>query len=136
QEDRSLRVARQGEKIQTDSQEAGEAESIDVSVWDLLEAFGRVLEATGQTATTVELTTDDTPQEVVMQRIMNRFQSSEQGSPREEVPLGEFVEHGANRAVIISLILAILELVKLGRDRRVAGTDTPRDNHEYLGAFQ
>lgn len=121
-DERALRFARPGEKIKPAEAEENQPDEdglIDVSLWDLIEAFGRLLEATGQAVHTIEMTYDDTPQEVVMDRILKRFAPPGQ-PPREEIKLSELaVGQTLNRGVIVSLVLGILELVKRGAIRAV-----------------
>ncbi|MCE5279325.1 MAG: segregation/condensation protein A [Planctomycetaceae bacterium] len=78
----------------------------DVQIWDLLSAFGRLMDAIGQTARQHEVIYDDTPQELHSQDILDRL-------AREGALSFSQIFHGrTSRSEIIGLFLALLELVR------------------------
>jgi len=112
-EERAKMFARTGEKPPAD-EAAPEEELREVSVWDLLEAFGKILEATGG-AQRLEITVDSTPQKDVMDQILARLAAEAAAGRPAEVTLTQLVkEHNATRGRLINLFLSILELVKEG----------------------
>jgi len=115
---RARQVARPGEKPR-DAPDSDPDDLRDVSLWDLLEAFSRLLAATGAPPTAIEVVYDDTPQEEVMRRILTAFDAAPGRPARREVPLEDLAERPLDRGVVVSLILAILELVKQGVLRAV-----------------
>lgn len=76
-----------------------------VSVWNLLEAFDSIMKATSLTADISHIT-DDTPIDLYQIEVLHRLQS--EGAMRFE----RIFEPSANRAVMIGLFLALLELVR------------------------
>jgi segregation and condensation protein A len=76
-----------------------------VSVWDLLEAFDTICRATG-TAVETRHIKDDTPIDLYQIEILHRLQ--EEGSMTFE----RIFEAKPNRAVMIGLFLALLELIR------------------------
>jgi len=76
-----------------------------VSVWNLLEAFDSIMKATSLTADISHIT-DDTPIDLYQIEVLHRLQS--EGAMRFE----RIFESSANRAVMIGLFLALLELVR------------------------
>jgi len=76
-----------------------------VNVWDLLEAFDSICKATG-TLTDISHIKDDTPIDLYQIEILHRLQT--------EGPMSfeSVFESGANRAVMIGLFLALLELIR------------------------
>ena len=112
-EEHSLRFPRPGERLPEQTPE-GEAPAIEVSLWDLIDAFGRLLEATGQTISEIELTTDETPLEAVAERILRTFDDG-----RAEATLADLLPRPFHRGMLVSLVLALLELVKQGAVRLI-----------------
>jgi segregation and condensation protein A len=76
-----------------------------VSVWDLLEAFDSIVKATGANIDISHIK-DDTPIDLYQIEILHRLQT--------EGPMSfeRIFESGANRAVMIGLFLALLELIR------------------------
>ena len=76
-----------------------------VSVWNLLEAFDSIMKATGSISD-IRHIKDDTPIDLYQIEILHRLQT--------EGPMGfdRLFESGANRAVMVGLFLALLELVR------------------------
>ena len=80
----------------------------EVELWDLVEAFGRLMRETlaGVPDTIVD---EDVPVQVISEEILDRLQ-------REgEVPFSRLFEGQPTRRHIVAVFLALLELVRLGR---------------------
>jgi segregation and condensation protein A len=77
-----------------------------LSVWDLLEAFGSILEATGGTRFNVSYIKDDTPIDLYQIEILHRLQT--EGAMSFE----RIFENRTSRIVMIGLFLALLELIR------------------------
>jgi len=78
----------------------------DVQVWDLFDAFGRVMESIGQRADKHEVIYDDTPVELHAADILDRLQ-------REgPVTFARIFEGRTIRSEIVGLFMAMLELVR------------------------
>jgi segregation and condensation protein A len=77
-----------------------------LSVWDLLEAFGSIVEATSGVRFDVSHIKDDTPIDLYQIEILHRLQT-EGGMSFERV-----FEGRTSRIVMIGLFLAILELIR------------------------
>jgi len=77
-----------------------------VSVWNLLEAFDSIMAATGAASFDISHIKDDTPIDLYQIEILHRLQT--------EGPMSfeRIFESGANRAVMIGLFLALLELIR------------------------
>ena len=78
-----------------------------VSIWDLLEAFDTIMEATGAKFDISHIT-DDTPIDLYQIEILHRLQT--EGAMSFE----RIFESRANRLVFIGLFLALLELIRDG----------------------
>ena len=76
-----------------------------VSVWDLLEAFGSIMKATGATLDISHIK-DDTPIDLYQIEVLHRLQT--------EGPMSfeRIFESRASRVVMVGLFLAILELIR------------------------
>ncbi len=113
-DERAKKFTRPGEKLQSETVAPGEEELRDVSVWDLLEAFGKILEATGGVKS-LDVTVDATPQQVVMDQILVRLDAEAAAGRPAEITLTQLVkENNASRGRLINLFLSLLELVKEG----------------------
>ncbi len=77
----------------------------EVSLWDLIKAFGEILKQT-TLQTTARVVYDDTPVEVYMEEILHRLRTS------ESVAFYDFFRDRADKARIIGVFLAMLELIK------------------------
>jgi segregation and condensation protein A len=77
-----------------------------LSVWDLLEVFGSIVEATGGANFDVSHIKDDTPIDLYQIEILHRLQT--EGAMSFE----RIFEGRTNRIVMIGLFLAILELIR------------------------
>lgn len=118
-EERAKRFARLGEKPQPVEAAPQDEELREVSVWDLLEAFGKVLEATGGIKA-LDITVDSTPQKVVMDEILARIDAEAAAGRPAEITLTQLIsENNATKGRLINLFLSILELVKEGLLRAV-----------------
>jgi segregation and condensation protein A len=80
----------------------------NVQVWDLVEAFSKILESIGHRPTHHEVIYDDTPLELLQEDLLDRLE--------HEGPL-RFSEifAGRSRGEMVGLFLALLELVRLGK---------------------
>ena len=79
----------------------------DVQVWDLMDAFGKVLTAIGQDQAFHEVIYDDTPIELYELDICDRLERD--GS----MTFGKIFEGAANRGQLVGLFMALLELIRL-----------------------
>ena len=77
-----------------------------VNIWNLLEAFDSIMAATGAASFDISHIKDDTPIDLYQIEILHRLQT--------EGPMifERIFESGANRAVMVGLFLALLELVR------------------------
>jgi segregation and condensation protein A len=82
----------------------------DAEIWDLFEAFNRLLEATGRRLQTHDVVYDDTPIALHAEDLVDSLRRS-QGSQ-----MFEQIFEGRNKSELIGLFLALLELI---RQRRV-----------------
>ncbi len=78
----------------------------DVQVWDLVDAFGRLMEAIGHRPTPHEVIYDDTPIELHAADIMDRLQRD------GALTFAKVFEGRTLRSEIVGLFLALLELVR------------------------
>ena len=79
----------------------------DVQVWDLVDAFSRLMESIGKGLVQHEVIYDDTPVELHAEDIMDRL--SREGS----LTFRRIFEGRTRRSEIVGLFLALLELVRL-----------------------
>jgi segregation and condensation protein A len=87
----------------------GDEPEVDIeqlSVWDLLEAFGSIVEATGGASFDISHIKDDTPIDLYQIEILHRLQT--EGATSFE----RIFEGRTRRIVMIGLFLAILELIR------------------------
>jgi len=78
----------------------------DVQVWDLVEAFSRLMVAIGQAALEAEIIYDDTPVELHAEDILDRLR-------REgNLAFRQIFEGRSKRSELVGLFLAVLELVR------------------------
>ncbi|MFA5252990.1 MAG: hypothetical protein WC454_10465, partial [Phycisphaerae bacterium] len=106
-EETTKRFARPGTIIE--QLKPGDEPEVDIeqlSVWDLLEAFGSIFEATGGASFDVSHIKDDTPIDLYQIEILHRLQT--EGAMSFE----RIFEGRTRRIVMIGLFLAILELVR------------------------
>ena len=89
----------------------------DVQVWDLVDAFGKLMEAIGHRPTHHEVIYDDTPIELHATDIVDRLQ-------REGALTFQQVFEGRSlRSEIVGLFLALLELVRQKKVRAAQDTN-------------
>lgn len=94
----------------------------DVELWDLLEAFGRLMRATAGRAAS-NIVYDDTPITTYMDRLLDRLRDAGQ------IPFSELFDEAPDRGAIIGTFLALLELIK---DRKIRA-EQPTDHGDiYL----
>lgn len=86
-------------------------ESLDI--WDLFEAFNRLLQQTGKLAATHHVGVDDTPIALHAEDILDSIQRAGGGQEFAEIFAGR------TRAEMIGLFLALLELIRQGRIRAI-----------------
>jgi len=83
----------------------GDQPIVDLQIWDLVSAFGRIMrEAAGPPQT--EVVYDDTPIHVYMQRLHAQLQQT------ERLALTDVIEGGMHKSSLIGLFLAMLELTR------------------------
>jgi segregation and condensation protein A len=82
----------------------------EAQVWDLLEAFGRVMTAIGRGPTQHQVQYDDTPIELWQAEILTVL-------AQEAVTFQTLFDGQTNRSEIVGRFLAILELIRSGRVR-------------------
>jgi len=89
--------------------EAAELDLEDAQVWDLLDAFSRLMAAIGADAKTQEIIYDDTPIELHEADILDRLRRDGAMSFRR------IFEGRTDRVEVLGLFLALLELIRLRR---------------------
>ncbi len=95
----------------------------DIQVWDLLDAFSRLLAATGQAARQHEVIYDDTPQELHQADLVDRLQ-------REgRVAFTKLFVGLTTRVEMVGLFLAMLELI---RQKRIAAVQEANFGEIYV----
>ncbi len=93
--------------------ERGELDLTDAQVWDLVEAFGKVMEAIGHRPTHHEVIYDDTPIELHAADILDRL------TREGKMTFTKIFEGRAVRSEIVGLFLALLELARQEKIRAV-----------------
>jgi segregation and condensation protein A len=108
------------EQLKPDTEPAIDIEQI--SAWDLLEAFGSIMEATGA-STDISHIKDDTPIDLYQIEILHRLQT--------EGPLSfeRIFQSKVNRVVMVGLFLALLELI---REKLIWAEQPKSSNSIYL----
>jgi segregation and condensation protein A len=96
-----------------------------ISIWDLLEAFDKMMEATGAKFDISNIT-DDTPIDLYQIEILHRLQT--------EGPMSfeRVFENRGNRMALVGLFLAILELI---REQLISVEQQPTASQIYLRAL-
>jgi segregation and condensation protein A len=97
-----------GERVEQDKPEEVTIDLEDVNVFDLCEAFGRILETVGHLGDHA-VTYDDTPISMHAEDIHDRLKTD---GPAGGMTLKEIFEGRSNRSEMIGLFLATLELVR------------------------
>jgi segregation and condensation protein A len=100
--------AKAGQRVEEDKPEEVTIDLEDVNVYDLCEAFGRILETVGHLGDHA-VTYDDTPISMHAEDIHDRLKSD---GPAGGMTLKEIFEGRSNRSEMIGLFLATLELVR------------------------
>ncbi len=99
------RFERMSDDLPTRRMDPGDQPIVDLEIWDLVSAFGRIMrEAAGPPQT--EVIYDDTPIHVYMKRIHGRLREL----PR--IPLIDLVAGGEHKSALIGWFLATLELTR------------------------
>jgi segregation and condensation protein A len=83
----------------------GDQPIVDLEIWDLVSAFGRIMREAGGPPQT-EVIYDDTPIHVYMHRIHQRLKLA------DKVPLFDLVDGGLHKSAVIGWFLATLELTR------------------------
>lgn len=83
----------------------------DVELWDLVEAFGKVMASIGARPGVHEVRLAETPIEVYVERILTRLE------PQGHCTFEALFEGRQTRATVVGILLALLELI---RERRVS----------------
>jgi segregation and condensation protein A len=105
--EQSLRHPRRPAKIEGDDEPEIDLE--DIQVWDLLDAFSKMMEAIGQSLKLHEVIYDDTPVELHATDILDRL--GREGA----MTFQKIFEGRTVRSEIVGLFLAMLELVRQER---------------------
>jgi segregation and condensation protein A len=99
------RYQRMSDDLPSRRVDPGDQPIVDLEIWDLVSAFGRIMrEAAGPPQT--EVIYDDTPIHVYMKQIHLQLAS------RPRVPLMDLVEAGVHKSALIGWFLATLELTR------------------------
>ncbi|KAA1258482.1 Segregation and condensation protein A [Rubripirellula obstinata] len=99
------RYERMSDDLPSRRVDPGDQPIVDLEIWDLVSAFGRIMrESSGPPQT--EVIYDDTPIHVYMKRIHTRLKID------EKVPLFDLVEGGLHKSAVIGWFLATLELTR------------------------
>jgi segregation and condensation protein A len=99
------RYPRLSDDLPTRRVDPGDQPIVDLQIWDLVSAFGRIMrEAAGPPQT--EVVYDDTPIHVYMQRIHDRLGAN------PKLPLMDLIEGGIHKSSLIGWFLATLELTR------------------------
>ena len=77
-----------------------------MELWDLVSAFGRMLQAEARRQRPTNILYDETPIHVYMQRIDDRLRSE------GRVAFAAFFEAAVHKSTLIGMFLAVLELVR------------------------
>ena len=99
------RYERMSDDLPTRRVDPGDQPIVDLEIWDLVSAFGRIMREAGGPPPT-EVIYDDTPIHVYMQRIHGRLGES------ERVQLVDLIEGGIHKSSLIGWFLATLELTR------------------------
>ncbi len=99
------RYERMSDDLPTRRVDPGDQPIVDLEIWDLVSAFGRIMREAGGPPQT-EVIYDDTPIHVYMQRIHDRLRET------EKVQLVDLLEGGIHKSSLIGWFLATLELTR------------------------
>ncbi|MFQ5463045.1 MAG: segregation and condensation protein A [Phycisphaerae bacterium] len=95
------------------ARDAEEIELDHLEIWDLVDAFSRLLEQTGRKSTIHRIEVDDTPIALHAEDIVDALEHNDRSMPFADV------FSGRGRSEMIGLFLALLELVRQRRVRAV-----------------
>lgn len=97
----------------TPARQASPAEQqiVQVELWDLVCAFGRVMQEKLEPAAATTIPYDDTPVHVFMRRVADRL------AAEREVLFSDFFADSVHKSTLIATFLAVLELVRHGHAR-------------------
>ena len=99
------RYQRMSDDLPSRRVDPGDQPIVDLEIWDLVSAFGRIMrEASGPPQT--EVIYDDTPIHVYMHKIHDRLKD------QETIPLVDMVSGGVHKSSVIGWFLATLELTR------------------------
>ncbi|QDT03248.1 Segregation and condensation protein A [Rubripirellula lacrimiformis] len=99
------RYERMSDDLPTRRVDLGDQPIVDLEIWDLVSAFGRIMREAGGPPQT-EVVYDDTPIHVYMQRIHEKLRGS------DRLPLFDLVDGGIHKSAVIGWFLATLELTR------------------------
>jgi segregation and condensation protein A len=99
------RYERMSDDLPSRRVDPGDQPIVDLEIWDLVSAFGRIMREAGGPPQT-EVIYDDTPIHVYMQRIHGRLGEA------EKVQLVDLLEGGIHKSSLIGWFLATLELTR------------------------
>ncbi len=99
------RYQRMSDDLPTRRVDPGDQPIVDLEIWDLVSAFGRIMREAGGPPET-EVIYDDTPIHVYMQKIHQRLRESEM------VQLVDLVNGSVHKSSLIGWFLATLELTR------------------------
>ena len=105
----NARFPRQAAPFQDDDPNAPQIELEDIQIWDLVEAFERIMETVGDGPGVHEVLDDDTPIELHVADIVDRLQRD------GAMSLQQMFVGRTQRTEMIGLFLAMLELVRQRR---------------------
>lgn len=99
------RYERMADDLPTRRIDPGDQPIVDLEIWDLVSAFGRIMREAGGPPQT-EVVYDDTPIHVYMQRIHTKLRDT------EKLSLVDMIEGGIHKSSVIGWFLATLELTR------------------------
>ena len=99
------RYQRMSDDLPTRRVDPGDQPIVDLEIWDLVSAFGRIMREAGGPPQT-EVVYDDTPIHVYMQKIHKRLKA------QPKIPLVDMVSGGVHKSSVIGWFLATLELTR------------------------
>ncbi len=97
------RYERMSDDLPSRRVDPGDQPIVDLEIWDLVSAFGRIMREAGGPPQT-EVIYDETPIHVYMQKIHKSLSAS------DRIPLIDLIEPGAHKSSLIGWFLATLEL--------------------------
>lgn len=119
-EDFEARFPRNPAPLKIEDDRIPELDMEDVQIWDIVEAFNRVMESIGKGPATHDVIIDDTPLELHMADLADRLKREGNMSIRA-------IFEGRRRGEMVGLFLATLELVRQRRLVVVQPNDDPAE---------